>query len=162
MSRRKLGKFRLPPMVGAVHDGTVSWRLPEDIDYDMLGYFLSCHLIIEHYLTKHLKSSFPKLAWDDTKLSFHNLTCLLSGLKPDDNFDPMPAIKHMNAVRNMIGNTVGFNISDADFLPFAQFLNKLNDDFPPSLTNKEVLSVFTLAVCSYFAGSISSRAVQKG
>jgi hypothetical protein len=51
----------LPPLVGSIQDGNVTWQRLENLDYELLGYFLSCHLIIEHYLDEYPSSSYlPK------------------------------------------------------------------------------------------------------
>jgi hypothetical protein len=44
----------LPPLVAEIADGSVTWQRLEGLDYELLGYFLSCHLIIEHYLDEDL------------------------------------------------------------------------------------------------------------
>ena len=51
----------LPPLVANIRDGNVTWQRLENLNYELLGYFLSCHLIIEHYLDEYLKTRYPAL-----------------------------------------------------------------------------------------------------
>jgi hypothetical protein len=47
----------LPPLVGGIKNGEITWEKIESVDHETLGYLLSCHLIIEHYVTEVLKSA---------------------------------------------------------------------------------------------------------
>lgn len=42
-------------MLGGVEDGSVVWRRIADIDHGLLGYFLTCHLVIEHYMDEYAR-----------------------------------------------------------------------------------------------------------
>jgi hypothetical protein len=68
----------LPPLVGNVKAGEVAWKRLESIDYETLGFFLSTHLIIEHYLIEFVKANIPKLNWDSADLSANQKIQLLS------------------------------------------------------------------------------------
>ena len=52
-------KLGLPPKVGEIANGSVTWEGLEDFDYELSGYFLSCHLVIEHYMQEYLKIVTP-------------------------------------------------------------------------------------------------------
>lgn len=51
--REKFEKFMmsnsrgLPPLVEDTSNGSVVWKSLDNINYEELGYFLSCHLIID-------------------------------------------------------------------------------------------------------------------
>ncbi len=60
----------LPPLVGQISKGSVTWQRLDSINYEELGYFLSCHLIIEHYIDEYLKVQYENLSWEDCKLTF--------------------------------------------------------------------------------------------
>ena len=153
----------LPPLVGGFSDGKVTWQRIESIDYDTLGYLLSCHLIIEHYLD-HFLATHPgaEFGWEGARLTFGQKMALISGLKFPEPFNFPPAIKHLNTLRNRFGHNINAKLSEEDLLPLRQFLVKCTeksgrpDDVPSE--PKEVLSLFTSLACAYFASAISHRA----
>lgn len=49
--------------------GSSAWKSVSSIDYELLGYFLACHLVFENYLTYYLKLHYD-LDWDSAKLNF--------------------------------------------------------------------------------------------
>ena len=75
-----------------IANGSVTWQRIEGLDYGVLGYFLSCHLIIEHYLEQYLKVRYPSLDWDAARLTFGHKISLLSQLKPPDKYDFIAAV----------------------------------------------------------------------
>jgi hypothetical protein len=153
----------LPPLVGGFSDGKVTWQRIESIDYDTLGYLLSCHLIIEHYLD-HLLATHPgaDFGWEGARLTFGQKVALISGLKFPEPYNFPPAIKHLNTLRNRFGHNINAKLSEEDLLPLRQLLVKCTeksgtpDDVPSE--PKEVLSLFTSLACTYFAGAIWHRA----
>lgn len=155
----KKGEYWLPPRVGAIADGSVTWQPLGDIDYDILGYFLSCHLIIEHYLEEYLKASYPSLDWDAAKPTFGQLASLLTTEKFPAKYNAVQEIKYMNSLRNKLSHNVEFKITDAELLPFKQYISKISGkrELVPG-DPKHLLSVFTSLVCVYFAGNIAGRA----
>lgn len=48
-------------MFGGVEDGSVVWKRIAEIDHGLLGYFLTCHLVIEHYMDEYLKATMTQL-----------------------------------------------------------------------------------------------------
>ena len=46
----EMPKSHLPPLVKEIASDGVVWKRLGEVDYETLGYFLSCHLIIEHYI----------------------------------------------------------------------------------------------------------------
>jgi hypothetical protein len=151
----------LPPLIAEISEGSVVWQRLEGIDYEVLGYFLSCHLIIEHYLDEFLKICHPSLDWDAARQTFGQKVALLSNFKVSDKYDCIPAIKHMNSIRNKLSHNIEFKIEQADLLPLNQYLAKVTDgknenELPTS--PKEILEQFTTMTCVLFAGYISSKA----
>ncbi|RDS86300.1 hypothetical protein [Dyella psychrodurans] len=151
--------FALPPMVGKIGEGNIEWVSLEAIDFELLGYFLSCHLIIEHYLDSFLKSFYPNLKWKKAKLSFAQKIDLLTTMwVSDDKHDSIPALKHMNSLRNKISHRVNFSLSMDDLQPMVYFLNGISERALHLPTPLRILRVFTTMVCVSFAGNISRRA----
>ena len=97
----------LPPLVAEIVGDSVTWQRIENLDYEMLGYFLSCHLIIEHYLDEFLRICYPSLDWDAAHHTFGQKVALLSKLNIEpDKFNCIPAIKHLNSIRNKLGHNI--------------------------------------------------------
>lgn len=153
---RKMG---LPPLVGKTEGGDVTWRRLENLDYELLGYFLSCHLIIEHYFDEYLKTRYPQLDWEASRQTFGQKVSLLATENYPDPYNCIPAVKHLNSLRNKISHNIDFKISCGDLLPLSQYLDK-TCDFPEGRPSepKEILDLFTSMVCVWFASGISSMA----
>lgn len=150
----------LPPLVGAIHDGNVTWQGIKGVDFELLGYFLSCHLVIEHYMDEFLKATYPMLAWDSAKPTFAQRVALLTDMGLPDKFNCIPAIKHMNAIRNKLSHRIEFKIDDEALLPLRQYVQKVSEQALQSLGSKQLLEHFTTVCCATFAGSISRTARQ--
>lgn len=149
----------LPPLVAGIKDGSVTWQRIESIDHETLGYFLSCHLIIEHYLDEYLQVVYRDLDWEAGKLTFGQKVSLLSKFKVNDRFDCVPAIKHMNSLRNKLSHDIEFSITSEGLLPLVQYLKKASDgkgEIPSD--PKDILDHFTMMTCVLFAGAISGTA----
>ncbi|MFC4527271.1 hypothetical protein ISN76_11240 [Dyella halodurans] len=152
---------RLPPMFGPIENGQRTWIRVEDIDYDLMGYLLSCHLIIEHYMDVFLKTHYGDLDWDAAKPTFGQRVNLLTTWSLGPPFNPVQAIKHLNTLRNRLGHRVDYHLTDEDMLPFIHYLGAvskhgereldLNDKSP-----KRVLELFTSLAAACFAGAVTS------
>lgn len=154
---------RLPPLVAGIESGSVTWQRIEAIDHELLGYFLSCHLIIEHYLDEYLKVRHPDLDWDAARHTFGQKISLLSRFKVSDKYDCVPAIKHLNSLRNKLSHDIEFKIAANDLLPLSQYLSKVYEDklHVPN-EPKAILEHFTNMSCVLFAASISGTAHDTG
>ena len=148
----------IPPILHDYRNGKITWQQLEGIDYDLLGYFLSCHLIVEHYLNGYLKTSFPELRWNNARLSFGQKISLVSKEKFPDRYNCVPAIKHLNSLRNKISHNIDYIISLKDLDPLIKYIEKSTDGKAeiPSETNK-IIELFTTLVCAWFAGYIASQ-----
>lgn len=157
-----MNNHSLPPLVGGFKDGEVTWQRIESIDYDTLGYLLSCHLIIEHYLDNFL-ATYPSapFGWDNARLTFGQKIALIGGLPFPEPYNLPPVIKHLNTIRNRFGHNINTALTADDLLPIQQFLAKCakESDTLAELPSepKDVLSMFTSLVCAYFASTISYR-----
>jgi hypothetical protein len=153
-----MNKFSLPPLLKEIAQGNVTWRRIEGLDYDGLGYFLFCHLVVEHYLDGYLKVYYPNLNWEGARLTFSQKVLLLSRLDPPDRFNFIPAIKHMNSLRNKLSHNIDFKIEANDLLPITQFLAKaVKGEAEVPTEQNEILQFFTVLVCAYLGGAISGR-----
>ncbi|EOE6708297.1 hypothetical protein BFR77_07060 [Acinetobacter pittii] len=154
----------LPPLVGQISKGSVTWQRLDSINYEELGYFLSCHLIIEHYIDEYLKVQYENLSWEDCKLTFSQKINLLSNFPVAEPYiELIPSIKAMNKIRNKISHRVDFKISIDDLEPLKYYLYaayKENKSELPS-TILELLDTYTMMVCVIFASTISALARHK-
>lgn len=154
-------KLSLPPLIENIRDGKVAWKRIEGVDFEFLGYFLSCHLIIEYYLDQYLRTKYPELGWEGSRLTFAQKISLLSTEYLPEKYNSIPAIKHMNSLRNKLSHNIEFNIAGKDLVPIVQYLKKSCSDMPAFPTEpKELLDLFTMMVCVWFASGISSTAQQ--
>lgn len=149
----------LPPLIGNITNGSVTWKRIESIDYEILGYFLSCHLIIEHYLDEFLKISYPNLNWDAARQTFGQKVELLSAFRVSEKYDCIPAIKHLNSLRNKLSHNIEFKIEMQSLLPLSHYLQKACGGKQAIPTEpKALLDMFTTMTCVLFAGYISGQA----
>lgn len=151
----------LPPLVADIQNGNVTWQRLENLDYELLGYFLSCHLIIEHYLDEYLKTRYSTLNWEASKQTFGQKVSLLATDNYPEKYNSIPAIKHLNSLRNKLSHNIDFKISESDLLPLSQYLKKCcGPELEQPTEPKEILGHFTSMVCVWFASGISVTAQQ--
>jgi hypothetical protein len=149
----------LPPLLAEIADGSITWQRLEGLDYEILGYFLSCHLIIEHYIDEYLKIRYPSLDWEAARHTFGQKISLLSQFKVSDKYDCIPPIKHLNSLRNKISHNIDFKIDVGDLAPLSNYLTKTYEDKDKvPKESKAILEEFTNMTCVLFAGYISGLA----
>lgn len=161
-------KLNLPPLLEKFENGKAKWKRFDEIDFEVIGFFLSCHLVIEHYLDEFLVAYSPApFGWDSANLTFGQKVSLISTLKqfPEPYTIPF-VLKHSNSLRNKLSHNVKFVVSIEALLPEIQFLQKITPPetsaSPTSLTDiKSVLHGFTGMVCVYFASAITHCAEQR-
>jgi hypothetical protein len=152
-------KHGLPPLVAGFADGKVTWQRLESIDYDTLRYLLSCHLIIEHYLGHFIATyTHVPLAWEGAKLTFGQKASLISRLPFKEPYNLPPTMKHLNSLRNKFSHSITTSLTEEDLLPFRQFLGKCTKEADLPTDAHELLSLYTMVVCAYFASCISYSA----
>lgn len=155
----------LPPLLAGIKDGKAQWQRIDNLDVARIGHFLSCHLIIEHYIEKFICAYSPApFNWEAAGLSFNQKLNLISELKQfPEPYNIPPVLKHLNTVRNKLSHRVGFELSDEHLLPIKTFLNKVNNsESNASPSNFEsTLDTFTMLVCTYFASAITYCEEQK-
>ena len=150
----------LPPLVGKIAAGTISWKRVTGVDAAALGRMLCCHLVIEHYMDAFIRTEFGrKLKWDDVRLSFHQKLALLGGFNFPKRYDFRPELRHLNQLRNRSVHNIRARFQVADYEPFRSFLRRAPAQVRnASISDNEALEKFTTLVCAYFAGWISFKA----
>lgn len=150
---------KLPPLVKGFNGVNIVWERLEEVDFEFLGYLLSCHLIIEHYLDEVIMTLGTSLNWEPAKLTFSQKLALFPQDLFPSPFNPIPAIKHLNSIRNKIAHNIKSRPEDLNLLPVKDFLimtYKNSTDVPNEPI--ELLEQFTTMVCSCFGGWIASDA----
>ncbi len=147
----RLGKG-LPPILGPVQNGKRMLNAIDKIDFDLMGYLLSCHLIVEHDMDEFLNAYYPELDWDAAKLTFEKRVALLSKWSLQHN--PLPEIKHLNTLRNRFSHRINYALSGEDLLPFVHYLERVSNEPLRRREPKRVLHLFTLVCCDTFLTEI--------
>ncbi len=156
-------KNNLPPLVSDIKNGRVTWQRIENLDHEVLGYFLSCHLVIEHYMQEYIRTRWPDAGWESANLRFAQKAAILESFKVSDQYDCMPAIRHMNSVRNKLSHNIEFKITEKELLPLRQYLEKAYEGkMPVPVGVIELMNAFTTMTCILFAAGIAKFAEHKG
>lgn len=158
-------RFNLPPLLEKFEEGKAQWKRFDNVDFEVVGLFLSCHLVIEHYLDEFLIAYSPApFNWESAGLSFGQKVSLITDLRQFPEPYTIPsALKHFNSLRNKLSHNVEFVLSVSILLPEVQFLQKISDRKGlPALDNvRVILDDFTSMICIYFASAITHCAEQR-
>lgn len=151
-------------MFAGVQDGSVVWKRIVEIDHELLGYFLTCHLVIEHYMDEYLKATVPGLDWEKSKLTFAQRVNLLQWevVVNNQRYDPIPAIKHLNTLRNKISHRLEIKLDAEALQPLSDYLKKFTSGALSVPTDpKEILERFVGTCCATFASHLSFQHRQR-
>ncbi len=161
MARKRRELLVLPPFCDGVgSDGNVRWRRVPTADYKTMGRILCYHLIVEHYLETYLKTVFPHLRWETTRLTFNHKLELLSGKtsSPLVDFGLLPGLQQLNSIRNRLSHRLDAKISMDDLKPFLGALRRWSKSRRTPTTNP-VLTIehFAILVCATLGGGVWSH-----
>jgi hypothetical protein len=149
----------LPPVVGGVDGQMLKLESLDGVDFEFLGYLLSCHLVIEHYLDEFLMTLGTKLRWNSARLTFSQKLKLFPPELFPDGAEVVSVLRHLNGLRNKVAHNIRAKPADLDLKPLADFFRakvmKL-EEVPADPI--ELLEAFTLMICSGFMGWIASDA----
>ena len=127
-SRPTLGYMKLPPLpplVGPLIEGSVTWDKISDISYTTVGYLLCCHLVLENYIEAFVGANMRSgLSIENARLTFSQKLSILESWELPDQYNFMPSLKHLNSLRNKLGHNIRTVISENELLPLVQFLEK--------------------------------------
>lgn len=144
----------LPPLVGEVIDGSVTWEGLTDIDYSTVGYLLCCHLVIENYLDAFIQARIGvDFSIKGARLTFGQKVSLLTPIDLPKRFNFISTLKHLNSLRNKLGHNIRTIISEEELLPLIQYLEKSSEK---TLAKRDAISVlrdYTGLVCAWMAAS---------
>jgi hypothetical protein len=149
----------LPLVVGGVDGNSLKLEALEAVDFEFLGYLLSCHLVIEHYLDEFLMTMGTKLRWQTAKLSFSQKLALFPPNVFPDGLEVVAALRHLNVLRNKVAHNIRTKPSELNFGPFAEFLTLRYKGTRQAPTESiALLEEFTQLMCSGFIGWVASDA----
>ncbi|MEZ0606636.1 hypothetical protein ACAX43_31620 [Paraburkholderia sp. IW21] len=153
----------LPPMFQVADGGAKKWKHLDQLDFDLIGYLLSCHLVVEHYINEFLKTHFPELDWQnkDAKMNFAQRAALLTtwGERLGQPFNPVPTIKRLNSLRNKFGHQLDYTLTADDMKPFIDFLHGVSPwEGLKQATAKQVLHWATWCCCASLMRAIGEQA----
>lgn len=127
-------------------------------DTDYLGRILRSHLYVEHYMTKYLQESNPRLGkLSSTRITFSQKIDLLD---PQDELliEIIPGIRQLNKIRNKLAHNLSEEISDKElqvFLsikPFAAIIIELakpNEPYSEPILIIEKFSQYVACVLNH-------------
>ena len=149
----------LPPIVGGVDGNMLKLESLEGVDFEFLGYLLSCHLVVEHYLDEFLMTLGTELRWESARLTFAQKLRLF----PPDIFPNGPEVisvlRHLNGLRNKVAHNIRAKPADLNLLPLAEFLKRAYKDSQEVPAEPlALLEELTSLVCSGFMGWVASDA----
>ncbi len=153
-------KKALPDVLGEFVDGNiyVTRERLESVDYDTLGFLLTCHLIIENYLDHFISAlrvyGGGSLDLRGARLTFGQKISLISKLPMFEEPYNFPAsIKHLNSLRNKFNHKINMKLTEEDLLPFREFLGKWAEGEGVPADTKELLRFYTLMACNFLEGA---------
>ena len=161
MNKKEIKRSGLPPLVSKYDKNGVVWKRLKSVDHDLLGYLLTCHLMIEHYIDHFLLTNVSrKLSWKDAGLSFSQKVRLLSNYKGFNNpYDFIPAIGDLNKLRNRFVHDIDIKLQLKDLKPISASITKMTENKNKNLDDPyEILEQFTFLVCAWFGGAIWAAA----
>lgn len=153
-------EFGLPHQFGPFKDGKVTLKPVASANFDLTGYLLTCHLLVEHYIDEYLKAAYPKLDWDAANLTFGQQAVLLGDYMAERNL--IPTIKHLNSLRNRVGHRVDYALTPDDMQPFLHCMERFRKATGKSLEPiettdpKRILQIFTYICSAVFLGSVET------
>jgi hypothetical protein len=113
-------------------------------NHDTIGRVLKCHLILEHYIVRHLESISPEHDWGHPRLGFAAKVNLL----PKDGFRiewMTPALREINNLRNSLGHKLTAEVRFEDLKRCQEVVNRAQGAIQTFSDPIELIEEFTTA-----------------
>ncbi len=126
-------------------------------DDNFVGRFLTCHLIVEHFLDDYLAAGFPAMpGLPNVRLTFAQKLDLAA--HPQSAlFQFTDAVKCLNSVRNKLVHNIHYNPTDADLEPIRRIMDIWNTAREKPLNRRlEMIEDLTLLLCGILSGTTKS------
>jgi hypothetical protein len=155
--------FQIPPMFSDNFRQTgPEWNRITKIDFEASGRILMCHLIVEHYMTNLIKLLSPEdFNWAESRMTFSQKFKLISKIEAFNEFNFIKGIESLNKIRNKFSHNLLATISETDIKVFRTFVDRFykkskSKKFSEYFDKIAIIELYTLVVCSYFAGYCTS------
>lgn len=118
-----------------------------NIDHDIIGKVLKCHLILENYLERYLSSTFDIDDIQNVRLSFYQKAVLLPSSESSAAF-VKPGILRLNSIRNKFAHTLDFDLTEEDLGTINEILDiaRQGVEFEDEISKIEA---FTTVACTW-------------
>ncbi|RYZ85177.1 MAG: hypothetical protein EOP06_16730 [Proteobacteria bacterium] len=126
-----------------------------DVNFDDLGYVLTCHLIIESHITEIIQQKSIGIDWSETRLSFAQKLSMLKSSLQNETYDFFTPLKALNNIRNKISHDVKYRIADHDLEPFRSIVTKSEKQRNKLRSNRETFEAFLVVFCAWAAGYLN-------
>lgn len=155
---KKLPLFRrllvdMPHLERERAEFNAEFRTLSSRDDSFVGRFLTCHLLVEHFLTDYLEAAFPGMPeLRKTRLTFDTKVSLAK--HPQIGFFLFwRGVKCLNVVRNKLAHRIGYKPTDSDLEPIRFIMDNWNAAGGKPLTRQlEMIEDMTLLVCGILSG----------
>ncbi len=165
------GDINIPPLFSKTFKGKgPEWNKIVGIDFEHIGRILTCHLIIEHYITNLIEIKSPEdLNWEKSRLTFSQKLNLISKIPALRENDFTEGVEIINNIRNHYSHNI---LSEINLKQMARLKDILIAYFKTTKKTKEknygiledldvyedtaIIEFFTLIFCSYIAGYCAS------
>ncbi len=154
----------IPPMFseGFRETGT-EWQRIEGLNFEIVGRILTCHLIIEHYITKLIELETPKeFDWIESRLTFSQKLKLVRKIAGLVENDIHKGFEIINKIRNKFSHNLIATIDKT----YVEELKKQINRFSKKIKSEEIdsdyddifiIEMYTSLSCSYIAGYCTNK-----
>lgn len=154
---------KLPPIVCGIEGNSLLLQEIKNVDFEFLGYLLSCHLVIEHYLDEFILTLGTSLKWDNARLNYSQKVALF----PEEIFphgvELIRGVKHLNSLRNKVAHNIRMKSDEIKVQPLIDYLKLVYSDEKDVPSDPlAVLEQFTSLACSGFIGWVACDAQYGG
>lgn len=160
----------LPPLFPEdFRDIGPKWTNIGKIDFDKTGRVLTCHLLIDHYLTNLLSLlSPPDFNWKNSRLTFSQKLCLIEKVKSFNDNGLIKGIKIINEIRNSYSHNLLATIDKKKVSALLSIVKESKDNTKYEIIFDQfddlaVIELFTHFVCAFIAGYCTANVdIEKG
>lgn len=145
----------IPRLVRQADEHQAEFERLWEQDYAIVGKVLRCHLLLEHYLDRYIRTANPAIVeWDSVRLTFYQKLVLAS--HPQSVLVIVgPGIIAINRLRNRLVHNLSVSFDENELQEVRQFVaikyHGLEQE-PP--TGIEMIEDFTATACTFLAGVV--------
>ncbi|WP_298146613.1 hypothetical protein [Flavobacterium sp.] len=139
----------------------LKWNKVEGVNFEILGRVLSCHLIIEHYLTVFIELEISsRLNLDKLRLTFSQKLKLIEDNQALKEEGIIKGIEILNRIRNKFSHNLKVKIDEKDIEYLKKVVDKIYKKEGKEVDNKiysdvAIIEIFTSMTCAFIAGYLT-------